>query len=41
MKYRATRLRYVVLCGVGAYAEQVRRSTRYPNNPGILWTLLK
>ena len=47
-KYRATRLRYVALCGVGVL--QVLRCSRrggevvgmrYPTIPGILWNLHK
>ena len=44
-KYRATRLRYVALCGVGAYGSVLLRRGRDevhdPTHPGILCTLLK
>ncbi len=38
VKYRAARLRYVALCGVGAYGEVRYRTTTYPE---LLWSLLK
>ncbi len=44
VRYRAARLRYVALCGVGAYAVLLRRGSDQvhdPTHPGILCTLLK